>query len=309
MLILAPMYDVTDTVFRQIVASCAPPDMFFTEFVNVDGLQSPGRARLLHFLKKESGSTPIVAQIWGKQPDNYFKTAQEIAQAGFSGIDINLGCPDKTVLKNGCCSAMILPENRALCAQIIQATKQGAGDLPVSVKTRLGFDQTDFSWHRFLLEQEVAMLSIHGRTTREMSKVPARWQEIAEIRKLRDELGLTTKIIGNGDVINRQQAEQKMRRYSLDGIMLGRAIFSDPYLFAKQSSWSKFKPEAKIKLYLKHLELYQQTYTNNERRFNPLKKFMKVYLSGFEGAAELRLKIAQTTNVKQATQVLTDRLT
>ena len=309
MLILAPMYDVTDTVFRQIIASCAPPAMFFTEFVNVDGLQSPGRARLLHFLKKESGPTPIIAQIWGKQPDNYLKTAQEIAQAGFGGIDINLGCPDKTVVKNDCCSAMILPANRALCAQIIRATKQGAGDLPVSVKTRLGFDQTDFSWHRFLLEQEITMLSVHGRTTREMSKVPARWQEIAEIRKLRDELGLATKIIGNGDVINRQQAEQKMKQYSLDGIMLGRAIFSDPYLFAKQSPWSKFKPEAKIKLYLKHLELYQQTYTNNERRFNPLKKFMKVYLRGFEGAAELRLKIAQTTSVKQATQVLADRLT
>ena len=308
MKILAPMYDVTDTVFRQIIAGCAPPDMFFTEFVNVDGLQSPGRSRLLHFLKKEESSKPLVAQIWGKNSKNYFKTAQEIAETGFDGIDINLGCPDKAVVKNGCCTAMILPENRPLCAQIIKATKDGAGKLPVSLKTRLGFDQTDFSWHRFLLEQDVAMLTIHGRTKREMSKVPARWQEIETVRQLRDELGVSTKIIGNGDVASCQEADIKMQQHGLDGIMLGRAIFSDPYLFAKDSPWSSYSREDKIGLYLKHINLYQATYRQGERRFAPLKKFMKVYLSGFVGASELRLEIGQTTSSEQATDVLRNAL-
>lgn len=308
MLILAPMYDVTDTVFRQIVAQCCPPDMFFTEFVNVDGLQSPGRPRLLHFLKKETSSTPIIAQLWGKDPKNYQTTAQEISQAGFGGIDINFGCPDKTVVKNGCCTALILPENRLLAAKIIKATKAGAGRLPVSVKTRLGFNQTDFSWPEFLLKQDIDMLTIHGRTKQEMSKVPARWQEIESVRRLRDKLSPKTKIIGNGDVMTRREAQAKQAKYKLDGIMLGRAIFSDPFVFAEQSPWSNTSPQAKAQLYLDHLRLYQTTYQPGERKFDPLKKFMRVYLIGFSGAADLRLKIAQTTSASAAIKVLEDWL-
>src|SRR5215831_14703029 len=156
--VLAPMDDVTDTVFRQIVADCARPDIFFTEFVNVDGLQSAGRPHLLHRLQFTPKETPLIAQIWGKNPENFFKTAQQLANGTFAhelglpegvnyqGIDINMGCPDKTVVKNGTCSALI--NNRDLAQEIIQATQEGAaGHLPVSVKTRLGFNTIDLSWH------------------------------------------------------------------------------------------------------------------------------------------------------------------
>ncbi len=309
MLILAPMYDVTDTVFRQMVASCAPPDMFMTEFVNVDGLQSPGRQRLLHFLKLEdTHDVPVIAQIWGKTPENYYKVAQEVADMGFDGIDINTGCPDKTITKNGCCSAFIQPENRPLFKEILQATKDGSKGLPVSVKTRLGWGETDFSWHQMVLEQGVSMFSIHGRTKREMSKVPVRWDEIVHIRKLRDDIAPNTKIIGNGDVLTRQQAEELQAKHGLDGIMIGRGVFQDPFVFAKSSPWADYPRSEKIKLFIKHLELYRDTYSSGERRFDPTKKFMKVYINGFEGASDIRAKVAVTKSADEAINILRQSL-
>src|SRR6266705_1083492 len=169
--VLAPMDDVTDSVFRQIVAACSPPDLFFTEFVNVDGLQSAGRERLLKRIQFTPSEQPLVAQIWGKKPENYRKTAKELVELGFAGIDINMGCPDKTVVTNGCCSALI--NNRELALEIIRATQEGAdGKVPVSVKTRLGFNEVDLSWHELLLQQNLSMLSVHGRTRKHMSAVP-----------------------------------------------------------------------------------------------------------------------------------------
>lgn len=305
MLILAPMYDVTDTVFRQMVAACAPPDMFFTEFFNVDGLQSAGRQRLLHFTLLEKTTTPVVAQIWGSNPDNYYKTARELKDMGFAGIDINTGCPDKTVVKNNNGSALIKSENRQHFAEILAATKEGAGDLPVSVKTRLGFNANDFSWHEFLLNQGVSMLTIHGRTRKEMSKVPVRWDDIAHIRSMRDSISPRTKIIGNGDVMSVAEAQEKMKTHGLDGIMIGRGIFRDPFFFAGDPDiWVNTSPADKIKLYDRHLQLYKQTYTNAERRFDPVKKFMKVYISGFDGASDIRAEVANTHSCDEAQKVL-----
>src|SRR5690606_10563466 len=169
--VLAPMDDVTDTVFRQVIASTAPPDLYFTEFVNVDGLQSPGREKLLPKLRITDKERPIVAQIWGKNPENYYKTAKELVVMGFDGVDINFGCPDKTVVKNGLCVAMI--NNRELTGEIIQAVREGVkGALPLSVKTRLGLNEVDYTWHEFLLKQKLNMLTIHGRTAKQLSKVP-----------------------------------------------------------------------------------------------------------------------------------------
>src|SRR6476659_1566555 len=167
--VLAPMDDVTDTVFRQVVADCAAPDVFFTEFVNVDGLQSPGRAKLIKKLQFTAKEKPVIAQIWGKNPENFCKTANELVEMGFAGIDLNMGCPEKTVVKNGCCSALI--NNRELAAEIIKATQEGAaGRVPVSVKTRIGFSQIDLTWLEFLLGLKLDMLTIHGRTRKEMSE-------------------------------------------------------------------------------------------------------------------------------------------
>src|SRR5882672_11300852 len=198
--VLAPMDDVTDTVFRRIVAGCARPDLFFTEFVNVDGLQSEGRGRLIKRIEFTPAEQPLIAQIWGKDPENYRKTAAELVEMGFAGIDINMGCPIKAVVNNGCCSALI--NNREMALEIIKATQEGAaGRVPVSVKTRLGWNQIDYSWHELLLRQNLAMLSVHGRTRSEMSAVPNNWEAIGEIRKLRDKIAPQTLIIGNGDIL------------------------------------------------------------------------------------------------------------
>ena len=308
LLILAPMYNVTDTVFRQMVVACAPPDLLMTEFVNVDGWQSVGRPHLEPYLYQEKTSVPLVAQIWGLKPDNFYQTAVELAQRGFAGIDLNMGCPDKTVLKNGACSALIAPKSRTLALEIINATKEGAGKLPVSVKTRLGLNEIDLSWHQFLLEQNLAMLSVHGRTSAEKSRVPVHWDEIGQIKQMALQISPTTKIIGNGDLATRQQALAYCQKYQLDGAMLGRAVLADPFVFATHSPWEQMDAGAKVKLYRRHLELFAQTYVRRERSFAPLKKFMKVYLSNFQQAQALRTAFADIHTVEQGLQILDDYL-
>jgi tRNA-dihydrouridine synthase len=319
--ILAPMDDVTDTVFRQIIASTAAPDLYFTEFVNVDGLQSVGRQKLLKRLQFTKTELPLIAQIWGKTPENYYKTAKEIADgtfaeelglpkgASFSGIDINMGCPDKAVMKNGCCAALI--DNREVALQIIDATKKGAGSLPVSVKTRLGNKQVDLSWHELLLQQKLNALTIHGRTAREMSKVPAHWDEIAKAVNLRNNYmkrdlpvdkspgsfhipRVETLVIGNGDVKSLAEANDKVKQYGVDGVMVGRGIFENIALF----SGKELSQEQKYELLKSHIRLYDQTWKGT-KRFELLKKFVKAYISGFDGAAEVRQKLMQATSSQE----------
>jgi tRNA-dihydrouridine synthase len=301
--ILAPMDDVTDTVFRRIVARSARPDLFFTEFVSVDGLQSPGRDRLhkrIHFTEEEQ---PLIAQIWGKNPENYYKTAQELVEMGFAGIDINMGCPDKTIVKNGCCSALI--QNRPLALEIIQATKAGAaGRLPVSVKTRLGFNEVDLSWHELLLQQDLAMLTVHGRTKKQMSDVPADWQKIQEVRELRDRMAPQTLIVGNGDVMSRAQGRDLASKHGLDGIMIGRGIFQDLLAFAENSRWPDYTKEERLELYKAHVELFADTWTAEERKIHTLNKFCKVYINGFDGAKELREKLMNAKSTDELVKIL-----
>jgi tRNA-dihydrouridine synthase len=301
--VLAPMDDVTDTVFRRIVGGCAAPDLYFTEFVNVDGLQSPGRPRLMKKLQHTAGEQPLIAQIWGKNPENFQKTAAELVEMGFAGIDINMGCPEKTVVRNGTCSALI--NDRPLASDIIKATQAGAsGRLPVSVKTRLGFNDIDLSWHEFLLGHNLAMLSVHGRTRKEMSEVPAHWDAIGKVRELRDRLGSTgpdgqpTLIVGNGDVMSRPQGAELAATYKLDGVMVGRGIFHDPYLFARDTPWPAMAAKDRIALYEKQIKLFAATWQDGERRVPTLNRFCKVYVNGFDGARELRdqLMAASTTD-------------
>ena len=292
------MDDVTDTVFRRLVCSTAKPDVFFTEFVNVDGLQSPGRPQLLKKLRFTAEESPLIAQIWGKDPDNFYKTARELADgtfarelglpegANFAGIDLNMGCPDKTVVKNGACSALI--NNRPLAQEIIRATKAGAGTLPVSVKTRLGFNTVDLSWAEFLLGQDIAMLAIHGRTRKEMSNVPVHWDEVGKIRELRDRIVPRTLLVGNGDILSRQDGLDIAGAYGLDGVMIGRGIFHDPFVFARSSPWNGYTKEQRLALFARHLQLFADTWQPDERPVVPLYKFCKIYLNGFDGAKELR---------------------
>ncbi|GAC1391651.1 MAG: tRNA-dihydrouridine synthase [Candidatus Saccharimonadales bacterium] len=285
--VLAPMDDVTDTVFRQIISSCANPDLYFTEFVNVDGLQSPGRHKLLPKLRFSSNEQPLIAQIWGKKPENYYQTAKDLVEMGYQGIDINMGCPDKAIIKNGCCAAFI--NNRDLAKEVIEATKEGAqGKVPISVKTRLGFNEIDLSWHDFLLRQQLQVLTIHGRTKKQMSNVPADWKVIRDIRVLRDEIAPDTLIVGNGDVVSIEQGTQLAKDYQLDGIMIGRGVFSNPFIFSKDSEWDTWSINQKKALYRRHIELFISTWKNNERKLHTLNRFCKIYINGFEGAKELR---------------------
>jgi tRNA-dihydrouridine synthase len=304
--VLAPMDDVTDTVFRQIIAECSAPDLFFTEFVNVDGLQSPGRAKLLKKLQFTPKETPIIAQIWGKNPENYYKTTLELKDMGFAGVDINMGCPVKNVVQNGACSALI--DNRKLAGEIIEATLEAARevDFPISVKTRLGTKDTDPSWFEFLLKYKLNMLTIHGRTVKEMSKVPAHWDEIGRVRELRDSLFPATLIVGNGDVNSRQQGEELAKQYNLDGIMIGRGIFHNPSIFSRVApwKWGNMSKQEKIDLYCQHVELFAKTWPHADRKIKTLNKFCKIYIQGFDGAKELRDKLMHAASIEELLELL-----
>lgn len=298
--VLAPMDDVTDSVFRQIVADCAPPDLFFTEFVNADGLQSAGRQKLLKKLRFSIDEQPLIAQIWGKEPENFYVAARQIADGtfakelglpkgvNFAGVDLNMGCPQKNEIKNGTCAALI--NNRPLASEIINATKQGLdGRLPISIKTRLGYKDLDMSWFEFLLSHSIDMLTIHGRTKSQMSAVPADWESIGQIRELRDRVSQNTLIVGNGDVKNREHGLMLAEQYKLDGIMIGRGVFHDPFAFsATANAWSLFTRQERINLYKKHVTLFMETWKNRERPIHTLNKFCKIYINGFDGAKELR---------------------
>jgi tRNA-dihydrouridine synthase len=304
--VMAPMDDVTDTVFRQIVASCAPPDLFFTEFVNVDGLQSPGRPHLLKKLQNTDKERPLIAQLWGLKPENFYEVSKQIVSGEFgefAGIDLNMGCPAKGEVQNGACSALM--NNRELAAEIIQATQQGAaGVLPVSVKTRLGFHEIDPTWHEFLLQFKLNMLTIHGRTKREMSKVPAHWDEIGKVRELRDALSPETLLVGNGDVTSHAHGLELASQYRLDGIMVGRGIFHDPFLFAVNSPWQDQSKQQRIELYTKHVKLFANTWQHGEHPVHVLNKFCKIYINGFDGAKEMREQLMAAKNTDELLHLL-----
>jgi len=323
--VLAPMDDVTDTVFRQIVQSTAAPDLFFTEFVNVDGLMSPGRSKLMKKLRFVSSEKSLVAQLWGLKPENFRAVAEQIADGSlarelglpkgcnFVGVDLNMGCPAKSEVQNGACSALIKLENRELANDIIEATREGLkGRLPLSVKTRLGFNEVDMSWFEFLLGKNLDMLTVHGRTRKEMSKVPAHWDLINEVRKLRDKVAPQTLIVGNGDVESRQQGEMLAKEYKLDGIMIGRGIFHDPFVFWEVcppneggSPWEGYTKEQRIALYKKQVEMFAETWPNGERNIKTLNRFCKVYINGFDGAKEMRERLMAADNAAELVSILT----
>jgi len=319
--ILAPMDDVTDTVFRQIVASTAPPELFFTEFVNVDGLMSPGRSKLLKKLRFVESEQGLVAQLWGLRPENFRAVAEQIASGelarelglpegrNFVGIDLNMGCPAKSEVQNGACSALIKLENRQLAGEIIRATQEGvAGRLPVSVKTRLGFNEVDMSWFEFLLGHDLDMLTVHGRTRKEMSKVPARWELIGEVVRLRDKLAPKTLMVGNGDVENRADGERLAAQFGLDGIMIGRGIFHDPYAFAEQTPWDAKSREERLELYRAQVDLFARTWVQGERNIKTLNRFCKIYVNNFDGAKELREQLMEAADVAELQRQLTAAL-
>jgi tRNA-dihydrouridine synthase len=296
---LAPMEGVTDSVFRQILCQIGRPDLFFTEFLSVEGYCSKGKEKVSHRLKFSKKEKPIVIQLWGNVPEYYAETVKHIKRLKPDGIDINIGCSVRNVLSGGRCSALI--KEMDLVKEIILAVKQEAGELPVSVKTRLGYDKIDVEgWIGFLLEQELDLITIHGRISKDGYSEPAKWEYISKCVELRDEISPTTLIIGNGDVKSLKQGQEYVKKYGVDGFMIAREVMNNPWVFSGREDITK---DERLRILIKHFNLFEKVW-NDEKPFNSQKKYIKTYIKDFDGANELRKKLMETTNIEQLYELL-----
>ena len=295
------MADVTDAAFRRLIASKSKPSVMFTEFTSADGLaRAPeeGRKKLLLNLIYTEAERPIVAQLFTSTPEYMRQAAALAAELGFDGVDINMGCPDKSVEKQGAGAALM--KDPALARELIRAAKLGAPNLPVSVKTRIGFNKPELeTWLPEILKEEPAAVTIHARTRKEMSKVPARWEFVKRAVEIRDrEQGLTllkTLILGNGDLVDLGQAEERVRETGCDGALLGRAIFGNPWLFAGRA------PERgeRLETLIEHIQLFDEV-LGHAKSFAIMKKHFKSYLSGLPDSAELKKALMDTQTATEA---------
>ncbi len=333
--VLAPMANVTDAAFRRIIAKYsrpAGPAVFWTEFVSVEGLLSRGREKLLVDFMYTEAERPIVAQIFGGKPEQFYAAAKLIVSLGFDGIDINAGCPDKGVEKSGGGACLI--KRPELAQKIITETKRGVADagssIPVSVKTRIGYNTNELeTWIPKLLEAEPAVITLHARTRKEMSFFPARWEHVARAVKIRDESKSSTLIFGNGDVQNLEQARVRVAETGCDGVMIGRGIFGNPWLFSEHVPTT----EEKLLVCIEHTKVFEELFgssvipatepesmnagfrvkpgmTEGKRikPFEVMKKHFKAYVNGFDGAKELRMKMMEAENVTEIEKLVEDFL-
>ncbi len=335
------MADVTDPAFRRIIAKYGKPEVTWTEFVSADGLAHPtGRENLMKDLAFTEAERPIVAQLFSSNPVNMKNAARLCAELGFDGVDINMGCPDRTIEKQGCGSAMIKTPEKAL--EIIQAARDGikesGKDIPVSVKTRVGYNKEDIDgWIVLLLKQNLAALTVHARTRKDMSKVPANWDYISRVVKLRDELAPDTIIIGNGDIVDRADGLEKAKQFGADGLMIGRACFGNPWIFNQSiqvtkrgnwkqnfllrllpASWAKkimgdsrytvsdISLEQKLRVMVEHSQLFCELLPH--KNFATMKKHYKAYCHGFPGAKELRMKLMDAPDVTTVADIVDEFL-
>lgn len=293
--VLAPMADVTDAAFRRIIAKYGKPDITWTEFVSADGLclaPEEGRQKLLKDLEYTESERPILAQLFTSKPEHMEKAAALAHELGFDGVDINMGCPNRSIEKQGAGAAHIKDPKSA--QEVIYAAKEGAKDLPVSVKTRLGYNKDELEgWLPKILETNVAAVTIHTRTRKEMSKVPARWERVKRAVEIRNDLSPHTFILGNGDALSIEDAKEKVVETGADGVMLGRAIFGNPWLFSGHTPTL----EEKLKVMIEHTKLFEELLPH--KNFAVMKKHYKAYVNGFDGASELRQKLMETHTAEE----------
>lgn len=318
---LAPMADVTDSAFRAILAKYSKTKenknqvVFWTEFVSADGLCHPeGGKKLKHILKFSKKEKPIVAQVFGANPVKMKKACQIIsklglsAQVGFDGIDINMGCPDKSVVRQGAGSALI--KNPSLAREIIRSAIAGANGLPVSVKTRVGFNKEEIdTWIPELLKEDISALTIHARTKKEMSKVPANWAYVRRVVELVKQSGKNIPVIGNGDVQSLAEGRERAKETGCDGIMIGRGVFGNPWFFSNQGlAFGNSKSLALvINALIQHIKLFdKKLLKTGDKSYAVMKKHFKAYINGWDGAKELRNQLMLTETPKQAVSILTD---
>ena len=312
---------------------CEDQPVFWTEFVSADGLflmpdkgedflPHDKKARekyeevqaiaekygvhknnpLLHDLIFYEDEKPIVAQFFSKDPERMKKASQMAVELGFDGIDINMGCPAKVICKQGAGSAMI--KTPKLAREIIRATKEGAGDIPVSVKTRIGFNQNEIeTWLPELLAEDIPLVTMHARTRKDMSKVPAKWDVIKRCARIRDEIAPETLIAGNGDVDSMQEARARVAETGCDGVMVGRGIFGNPWFFREDISKEDIPLEEQFRVMLEHTRMFED-YLGHYKNFALMKKHFKAYVTGFDGAKELRVKLMKTEDSCKVEMIL-----
>lgn len=303
---LAPLDDVTDSAFREIIAKYGKPDVMYTEFTSADGLaNAEGRKRLIHDLRYSQSERPIIAQFFGAEP-RHFETAARLAvELGFDGVDINMGCPVHDVCKS--CAGSALIQDPTLAQKIILAAKKGAGDLPVSVKTRAGYNKDNIEeWIGALLEAKPAAIVLHARTKKEMSKVPARWELVGQAVAVRDAKKSETLILGNGDVRDLAHAKKLCEKYGADGAMIGRAIFGNPWLFSGRDVASISLKE-KLTVLREHVLLYDK-HLGGIKPFDFMRKHFKSYMEGFSGAKAYRAKFMVTKDAEETVKLLDDAI-
>ncbi len=315
---LAPMADVTDAAFRRVIAKYGKPDITWTEFVSCDGLCSVGKPKLLKDLWFSDAERPIVAQFFGAKPENFYRCAKLALELGFDGIDINMGCPDRSINKQ--MAGADLMNNPELAKMIIRETKRGAGKLPVSVKTRVGYNKENLDeWLKILLEEQPAAITIHARTKKELSLVPARWELVARAKEIAKDS--ETLIIGNGDVTDLRDAYYKCKQTGADGAMLGRAVFGNPWLFSEYNrakALTEFETgdaepfvdqksilglSDRLRVMLEHAELFDELFAGI-KNFALMRKHFGSYVGGFAGAKDLRVKLMEAENSKQVKQTI-----
>lgn len=350
---LAPMADVTDAAFRRIIAKYGKPDVMWTEFVSADGLfmgvgkrtesaetlgeppgreslDSPGRAALMKDLIFSEAERPIVAQFFTARPEMMKKAAALAVELGFDGVDINMGCPDRSIEKQGAGAALI--KTPKLARELIRSAKEGTeGRIPVSVKTRTGFNVSQLeTWIPELLAEKPAVITVHARTRKEMSKVPARWEEVKRAVEIRNEIqngdekkadnivranisSEKTLIFGNGDATDLQDARKKAEETGADGIMLGRAIFGNPWLFAREGSvrsvqgTKEISTEERLRVLAEHTSLFEEL-LGGTKNFAIMKKHFKAYVNGWEGAKKFRAELMEAKNAKEVEQKISSYL-
>lgn len=300
--VLAPMEAVTDVVFRHVIKKAGGPDVLFTEFTNATGWVHAGEKAVRGRLYKTDDEKPIVAQIWGGEVGDMQALARHCARLGFDGIDINMGCPAKSAVKSGGSALILKPD---LAVEAIAAAKSSG--LPVSVKTRLGYSYLSEwrDWLSTLLKQDLVALTIHLRTKKEMSKVPAHFELIPEIKALRDELAPQTLLIINGDVQDRANGMELIERFGIDGVMIGRGVFQNPFCFNEVGqAEGKSQVSRLLELMNYHLDLYDRYADTTGRPYDTLKRFFKIYVRDFDGASEIRDQLMHTTNTDQAREII-----
>jgi len=313
---MAPMADVTDVAFRALVAAHGAPDVFWTEFVSADGLYHTREIQkmpddgspLMRDIAFVGNQRPIVAQIFSSKPDMITYATKLVAKLGFDGVDINMGCPDRAIERQGCGSAMI--KNPELAQEIIRAA-QVASNLPVSVKTRVGYNKESLDeWLTALLDANPVAITLHLRTRKEMSLVPADWELMKKAVKIRDNINPNALLIGNGDVRDLDDARAKAAESGCDGVMLGRAMFGNPWVFQglRKSSAdsgltkSEHGLEEKLEALIELAHGFEKI--SPPKNFAILKKHIKAFITGFPGAADLRAKLMEAESAAELEQII-----